>query len=157
MSHEPEPTVPTSTFEADPSDARVGHDVDRAVRVVVTDDHDDLRMVLRMLLAADGRFDVVGEGATGEDALALVEERRPDLLLLDVAMPRMDGLVAIEECLRRSARSPVIVVLSGHTAATMERHVLDRGAARYLEKTVGLGTTIADSVYGAWQAARTTA
>jgi DNA-binding NarL/FixJ family response regulator len=62
------------------------------VRIVIADDHRIFRAGLRSLLAAEPGFEVVGEAADGAEVAALVEQLRPDILLLDVAMPRMPGL-----------------------------------------------------------------
>ncbi len=122
----------------------------QALRVVVVDDHDDLRVLVTMLLGADERFNVVGEGSNGHEAIKLVEEANPDLMLLDLAMPDMDGLEVLDVCQARWPGFPVIVVLSGFTALTMQASVLERGAAGYLEKGASFGKNVADDLYSAW-------
>jgi two-component system, NarL family, nitrate/nitrite response regulator NarL len=66
-------------------------------RILIADDHRIFRDGLRMLLAAERDFEVVGEAADGEEAARKVRDLRPDMLLLDVAMPEADGLHALEE------------------------------------------------------------
>lgn len=104
-----------------------------AIRTVIADDADDLRMLVRMALELDGRFDVVGEARDGEAALRLVEVHQPDLLLLDLAMPRMDGLEVLES-LQKSAQAPPVVVLSGFATPAMVDRALSLGAKAYIEK-----------------------
>lgn len=109
-----------------------------AIRTVIADDADDLRMLVRMALELDGRFDVVGEAGDGEDALRLVDLHEPDLLLLDLAMPRMDGLEVLEH-LQKRAQAPPVVVLSGFATAAMVDRALSLGATAYIEKGRDLG------------------
>jgi DNA-binding NarL/FixJ family response regulator len=91
------------------------------VRIVTVDDHTILRDGLRRLLDARPEFEVVGEGRTGGDALRLVADLSPDLLLLDLAMPDMSGLDVLEALALRN--SPVRVVLL--TAYADSQQVLD--------------------------------
>jgi DNA-binding NarL/FixJ family response regulator len=66
------------------------------IRVVIADDHPILREGLRRLLEDDGGFEVVGQAADGAEAVRLAREIQPDVLLLDLAMPRVSGLEALE-------------------------------------------------------------
>jgi len=109
------------------------------IRVVIADDVPDLRALLRTQLELEDGFDVVGEAADGRAAIDVVEETRPDCILLDLAMPVMDGLQAIPE-IRRLGPGIVIVVLSGFEAATVAEAALDAGADVYLEKGASLAT-----------------
>ncbi len=109
------------------------------IRVVIADDVPDLRALLRTQLELEDGFDVVGEAADGRAAIDVVEETRPDCILLDLAMPVMDGLQAIPE-IRRLGPGIVIVVLSGFEAATVAEAALGAGADVYLEKGASLAT-----------------
>lgn len=100
-------------------------------RIVIADDDAALRALLRVTLERDERFSIVGEARDGADALDEVARSDPDLLLLDLDMPRMDGHEVLEK-LRPEAR-PTVVVLTGLDDEHEER-TLDAGAARYLEK-----------------------
>ena len=66
-------------------------------RIVIAEDHTILREGLRVLLSSDPEFEVVGEAEDGRDAIRCVENLSPDLVLMDLSMPRMNGLEAIKE------------------------------------------------------------
>lgn len=117
----------------------------RPVRVVIADDADDIRMLLRLSLAADGRFDVVGEAADGAAAVEVTSAQRPDAVVLDLSMPVMDGLQAAS-AIRRNMGGIRIVVLSGFTAEAMAGKAQAAGADAYIEKgsaTTELAATLA--------------
>lgn len=103
------------------------------IRTVIADDADDLRMLLRLALTHDTRFDVVGEAADGQETLKVVEAEQPDLLVLDLAMPRMDGLEVLAE-LRSRTDPPPVVVLSGFTNESMVHKAMSLGATAYVPK-----------------------
>jgi DNA-binding NarL/FixJ family response regulator len=106
--------------------------VDRSPwRVVIADDDDALRALLRATLEREDRFLVVGEARDGLEALDEVSRSDPDLLLLDLAMPRMDGHEVLEK-LAPEPR-PTVVVLTGLDDDLVAR-TLRAGAACYLEK-----------------------
>lgn len=102
-------------------------------RVVVAEDVPDLRFLLTRALTASGRFEVVGAAANGQEAIAQATALRPDLTLLDLAMPVMDGLEALP-LIRAAVPDCTVVVLSGFDAQTMAAPALARGAAGYLVK-----------------------
>src|SRR5437867_7991060 len=85
------------------------------VRVVLVDDAAEVRQVVAMQLSVTEQFEVVGEGATGRDAIELVRQLTPDLLLLDVSMPDMDGLEALPAVAQASPETRV-VMFSGFAA-----------------------------------------
>ena len=103
-----------------------------AHKVLVVDDYDDVRMLLRIKLEGLG-YDVVGEAADGHEAVHLAATHRPDLVLLDVAMPRMDGLEALP-LIRQAVEGVKVVVLSGFDQGAMAEKALEAGAVRYVEK-----------------------
>ena len=83
------------------------------IRVVVADDVEDVRVLLRMNLEIDGRFEIVGEAQDGVEAVQVVRELQPDAVILDLMMPRKNGIQAIPEILR-SAPNTKILVLTAH-------------------------------------------
>jgi PAS domain S-box-containing protein len=106
-------------------------------RVLLVDDNDDIRRLLRTKLARSNQYEVVGEAADGQEAIDRVAELRPDVVLLDLAMPVMDGLEALPHIRARVPEARVIV-LSGFDQATMAQRALAAGAVRYVEKGLRL-------------------
>ena len=102
-------------------------------RVVVADDSDSLRLLLRTMLELEPGFEVAGEAADGVEAIEIVLRVEPDLLLLDLAMPRADGLQVLEQ-LRGRLPGLRIVVYSGYTSPELERAARDLGAVDYVPK-----------------------
>jgi DNA-binding NarL/FixJ family response regulator len=108
------------------------------IRVLLADDTPDIRKLLRLNLELDGRFEVVGEAADGAEAVALTRSLRPDAVVLDLAMPVMDGLQAAP-VIRQCSPESRILVLSGFDQARMEARAREQGANGYLEKGTAFG------------------
>lgn len=102
-------------------------------RVLIVDDVADLRMLLRMTLSRDEGFDVVAEAGDGLEAIEQARRYQPDLVLLDLSMPLLDGLEALPRILAVSPNARV-VVLSGFDESRMREPSLAAGAVAYLEK-----------------------
>jgi DNA-binding NarL/FixJ family response regulator len=103
------------------------------IRVVVADDNADVRHMLGLLLVRDGRFDVVGEAGDGAAAIEVAREHQPDLVILDLAMPVLDGLGALPG-IREAAPGARVVILSGFAESQMAERSLAGGATAYVEK-----------------------
>ena len=103
------------------------------IRVVLADDSDDVRNMLRMALEMDGRFDVVGEASNGEEAVQMVTENRPDAIFLDLVMPVLDGLKAIPK-IKASSPETKIVVLSVAAAHPSSSEAMELGATAMVQK-----------------------
>jgi len=102
-------------------------------RILIVDDAEDIRMLLRLKLAKHGDYHVVGEAVDGLDAVDQAKELLPDLVLLDMAMPRMDGLQALP-LIREAVPDVRVIVLSGFNQATLEQEAMAAGADRYVVK-----------------------
>src|SRR3954452_22642400 len=115
---------------------------DRPTRVFLCDDNADMRMLLSLELGDHPDLEVVGEAGDGEAGVRGVAESRPDVVLLDLAMPIMDGLEAIPHlhALRLGAR---IVVLTGYDNDKIAADALRRCASRYLSKSSPLEDIVA--------------
>jgi len=104
-----------------------------AHRILLVDDNEDVRKLLRLKLESTDGFEVVGEGADGEEAVTLVEQLTPDVVVLDLAMPKMDGLQALPLILP-AVPGIKVIVLSGFDQAAMADLAFEAGAHAYLEK-----------------------
>lgn len=103
------------------------------IRVIIADDHHLVREGIRSLLEKSGDIDVVGEAATGEEAVNLAQELDPHVVIMDIAMPRMDGSQASEKILAMD--KPIeIVVLSMHSDSVLAQQLLRQGIKGYLLK-----------------------
>ncbi|MFC7487279.1 response regulator [Knoellia sp. CPCC 206453] len=103
------------------------------IRLAIVDDDPMVRAALRMMLGGDSGITVVGEAASGEEALALVPESGAELVLMDIRMPVRDGLSATEVLLSRD-RSLKIIVLTTFDADDMVLRALRMGAAGFMLK-----------------------
>ena len=102
-------------------------------RVLVVDDADDLRTLLRARMETRNGLVVVGEAADGLAAVELASELQPDLVMLDLAMPRMDGLEALP-LIRAAVPGVRVIVLSGFNQSTLAEKAIEAGADRYVVK-----------------------
>ncbi|MBW2443722.1 MAG: response regulator transcription factor, partial [Deltaproteobacteria bacterium] len=107
--------------------------MDKKVRIVLAEDHTILREGLRALLSADPKFEIVGEAADGRQAVRSVEKLGPDLVMMDLSMPRMTGMDAIREIKRRHSETKIIA-LTVHKTEEYLRTTLQAGADAYVLK-----------------------
>lgn len=103
------------------------------IRVVVADDHHLVRQGIRALLEKTGEIEVVGEADNGQHALELVHRLLPDVLVMDIAMPRLNGLEAVRRLQGLGIKTRVLI-LSMHSDTAMVRQSLRYGARGYLLK-----------------------
>src|SRR5437763_4438314 len=115
-----------------PQDWSMGGRVSKKVRVLLVDDLPDIRLVMRLLLEADGRVEVVGEAADGGEAVRLAGELLPDAVVLDLRMPGMDGVSALP-LIRDASPGAVVVALSALPVGPMTDRAVDLGAT-YVRK-----------------------
>ncbi len=103
------------------------------IRVLHADDHVLLREGVRNALARDGRLDIVGQAADGAEAIAMARRLKPDVVLMDVNMPRLNGLEATRR-LRREVPRARVLVLTVHDSPAYVRQLVEAGAAGYMLK-----------------------
>lgn len=112
-----------------------------SLSVLIVDDMEEMRGLLRDVLKEHPEFRIAGEAGDGREAIDLAEATKPDLILLDLSMPRMDGLEALGY-LRRVSPASRIVVLSGFDEETMGPRAVGLGALAYLAKGVTPDTLV---------------
>ena len=106
----------------------------RARRVVIAEDEALIRLDLAEMLAEEG-YDVVGQAGDGEAAVELAEQHRPDLVVLDVKMPKLDGITAAQRIAER--RIAPVVILTAFSQRELVERARDAGAMAYLVKPFG--------------------
>jgi serine/threonine protein kinase/DNA-binding CsgD family transcriptional regulator len=107
---------------------------DSRIRAVVVDDHVILRTTLATFLSDTGEVAIIGEGSNGLEAIELVKELGPDVLLLDLNMPKMPGLVALP-IIKKERPATKVIVLTGRDETTYIMQALRSGANGYMLKT----------------------
>ena len=108
------------------------------IRVLLADDHAQFREGLKEMLLTDGGIDVVGEAADGARAIEVAGRVRPDEVILDLAMPVMDGREALGSILRDVWPPPRVVILTMHDGTGQRRELLQMGASSFLAKSASL-------------------
>lgn len=106
----------------------------RRIRVVTADDHAVLRAGLKALLAAEGDMDVVGEAATGQEAIRQIRVRRPDVAVMDISMPDCCGLAAVRRAVAVGGQTK-IVVFTMHQEEDYLFPALEAGASAFVTKS----------------------
>ncbi len=103
-------------------------------RILLVDDHEIIRKGLKSILEARKDWEIVGEATTGREAVKKVEELKPDVVVLDISMPELNGLEAVRQIVRIAPRTEVLV-LTMHESEELVREVLEAGARGYLLKS----------------------
>jgi NarL family two-component system response regulator LiaR len=102
-------------------------------RILIADDHAMLREGMRNLLSQEKDFNVVGEAANGEEAVRLAKELKPDIVIMDVVMPKLDGLEATKQ-VRQESPATALLILTAYSDIRYIIGLLEAGAAGYLLK-----------------------
>jgi DNA-binding NarL/FixJ family response regulator len=103
------------------------------IRVLIADDHRLFAEALAVILATDERIEVVGKAENGEAAVDLAASTQPDVVLMDIAMPRLDGVEAAKRITQRPD-SAAVLMLTGSDSATDVARSREAGAAGYVTK-----------------------
>ena len=119
------------------------------VRVLIVDDQEPFRLAARMVVDATEGFDVVGEAETGESSVDMARELSPDLVLMDVNLPGINGLDATRQILAERSDSVIVLLLSTYEEEEYAPRAAECGAAAYIPKAV-FGP---DKLEAAWAAA----
>ncbi len=115
-----------------------------AVRVLIADDHLLFAEALEAILAAEPRLDVVGRAADGREAVALAAQLEPDVVLLDISMPVMDGFEAAA-AIAQHEPPPAVLMLTGSNAAQDVDRARRVGARGYMTKD-SIAATLVDAI-----------
>lgn len=115
--------------------------MDETIRVVVADDHTLVREGTRHLLEQQGGIDVVAEAADGHEALTLVDRHRPDVVIVDIGMPGLNG-IEVTRAVKAAHPDIAVLILTVHDDDQYVFALLDAGAAGYLLKDVGGGELV---------------
>ena len=107
--------------------------VEQPIRVLIADDHRLFAEALEAILAAESRIEVVGRARNGAEALEMVLDLNPDLVLMDISMPVMDGVEATRR-IREARPEACVLMLTGSSAAADVDRSRDAGAAGYVTK-----------------------
>src|ERR1051325_10610138 len=103
------------------------------IRVLIADDHGIVRKGLRLQLEQNPNFEVVGEAADGREAVRMAEELAPDIVIMDIAMPNLNGMQATAQVVKKNPKIGVII-LSMYSDETYLTRILAAGAKGYLLK-----------------------
>lgn len=109
---------------------------EKRTTVLLVDDHAVVRQGFRMILSAEPDFEVIGEAANGREAIAQAELLHPDIVLMDVSMPELNGIEATRRIIAISPRTRILA-LSMHRDSVYVREILRAGASGYLLKEAG--------------------
>ncbi len=105
----------------------------KSLRILVADDHDILRRGLKQLLTAHAGWQVCAEARTGREAVSLAEEHKPDIVVIDVSMPDLNGLEAARR-IRKALPKTGIVILTLHFSDQLVKDIVEAGARAYVMK-----------------------
>jgi len=106
----------------------------KPLRILVADDHDLMRRGVKTLLESHAGWEVCGEAKTGREALDRAEELKPDIIILDISMPDLNGVEAARR-IRKTSPNTEILILSLHYSDQLIREIVDAGVRGYIVKS----------------------
>ena len=106
----------------------------KTLRILLADDHKVVRQGTRALLSAIPEWEIVGEADNGRDAVSLTAELKPDIVILDISMPELNGLDATRQIKKKSPETEVLI-FTGQETEELVHDVFDSGARSYIMKT----------------------
>jgi DNA-binding NarL/FixJ family response regulator len=109
-------------------------EMSKSLRVLLCDDMRQVRLILRTEMSLECDLEIVGEATNGAEAIELARGSQPDVVILDLTMPVMNGLEALP-LIREAAPSARVIMLSAHGTSDMKDKAVAAGASRYIEKT----------------------
>ena len=115
----------------------VGGELSTPIRVLVVDDSAEIRDAVRLALGRDADFELVAEASSGEAGVLAAQSHQPDLVLLDIAMPDMDGLQALP-LIRSAAPDSGVLVMSGFSEQDAALLAVEQGAHAFIRKGVSV-------------------
>ena len=118
---------------------------DRRLRILICEDDERLATLMLETLNADGRFDVVAHATTGDEAIRLAEQHAPDVVLMDIGMPGLDGIDATREIRARDAAQHVVIYTGSGEYADVSR-ADEAGAAGFLHKDALTSPDLPDAI-----------
>ena len=118
--------------------------MNKKIRILLAEDHVVVRQGTRQLLEHEPDFDIIGEASNGEEAVVLAKRLKPDVVIMDVNMPKLTGIEATRQ-IRSALPSTIVLVLSGYDYDEYIFSMLEAGAAGYLLKDVS-GDELIDAV-----------
>jgi DNA-binding NarL/FixJ family response regulator len=120
------------------------------IRVMIVDDEDDVRRGMNLYLGAQEHFEVVAEAATGHEALQICDETLPDVVLMDIRMPEMDGIIATKLIRQKHPTTQVIALTNLHDEEAINQ-MRSVGAAGYVLKDASVDELL-DAIMSAGKA-----
>jgi DNA-binding NarL/FixJ family response regulator len=113
----------------------------RSVKLIIADDSDVLRNSLSQMISEIKGIEIVGEAADARIALERVERLKPDVVILDIRMPGMDGIAALES-LKKKANPPIVIIFTNYPYLQYRKRCLDAGADYFFYKATEFGMLI---------------
>ena len=106
----------------------------KSLRILIADDHDLMRRGVKTLLQSHTGWEICGEAKTGREAVDLAEKMRPDIVILDIGMPDLNGMEAARR-IRKASPATEILILSVHYSDQLVREIVDAGVRGYIVKS----------------------